>query len=177
MWHTVALYFDHTYEAAMSGSAQENPYQRQVPLITLREESKWVDCFGEWISRKAIDWCRMWTSNRITPVITRHELQDGKAEGWVQSGFVLRVLPGSSALLTCWGGGENRPQWGSVIHFSAILKQYHISSLYKHSVSHCSANIDKVASFRRKRMKLFVRRRMEWFYTLPCSVMDDEMLA
>lgn len=29
--------------------------------------------FWEWISREAIDWCRMWTSNRITPVITRHE--------------------------------------------------------------------------------------------------------
>lgn len=55
--------------------------------------------FGEWISRKAIDWCRMWTSNRITPVITRHELQDGKTERKLQSGFDVSLL--SSTWIVC----------------------------------------------------------------------------
>ena len=43
--------------------------------------------FGEWISRKAIDWCRSWTSNGIIPVITSLQLQDGKTERKRQSMF------------------------------------------------------------------------------------------
>lgn len=113
----------HIYQVALSRSAQANPYQHQVPLITWSEESKWVDCSGSELVEKAIDWCRMWTSNRITPVITTHELHDDKTRK-LESGFVfgLWVLPEISALLTCWVGWENRTHWESVIHFFSNIK-------------------------------------------------------